>query len=428
MRKINIGMIGCGTVGEGVIKLLKKNKSFIEKLGFDIEVKRIVVRNINKPRDEHVDESLLTDRIEEIIDDESIEIVVEVMGGYQPALDYVMESLRRRKNVITANKAMLARYSEEIFGLADEMGVDVYFEASVCGGIPVIKALREGLIANDIDLIMGIVNGTTNYILTKMTKEKSEFQKALGEAQAAGYAEADPTFDVEGLDSAHKIAILASIAYGVKVTMDDVHTEGIDQITPQELEYASQLGYTVKLLAIAKRVGNAIDVRVHPTMIPKGSLLSDIDGAYNAIYIVGDSVGPTMFYGQGAGQMPTASAVVADIIDVSRNIASRSTGRMTPVVKGRAKLVNMDDVVLRYYVRCNVVDEPGVLAQIAGIFGRHNISISSVIQPEARNPGGKVPILIMTHEAKESSMRQAIEEIDELAVVLGKSVLIRVEE
>jgi homoserine dehydrogenase len=330
--------------------------------------------------------------------------------------------------VVTANKALLATAGNEIFNAAFEAGVEIGFEASVAGGIPIIKVIRESLVANKIKAVYGIINGTSNYILTKMTEEHVEFSEALKEAQSLGYAEADPTLDVEGIDSAHKLAILAALSYGIPISFDGIYCEGISRVSPQDIEFASEFGYKVKLLAIAKETDNAIELRVHPTMIPKEYLISKVDGPFNAVYVEGDATGSTLYYGRGAGDMPTGSAVVSDIVDIARNIRKNAIGRipiMTRTLRD-LRIKKMDDVVSKYYFRFSALDKPGVLSKISGILGNYNISIASVIQ-KGRRVGKAVPLVVLTHEAKEKDVRQALREIDQLPVVMDKTIFMRVE-
>ena len=433
MKKINVGIVGFGTVGTGTAKILIENSLLIEeRVGTPIVVKKIADHDIEKPREINVDPAILTKDANEILNDPEIDIVVELIGGYGYAKEFILKAIDKGKHVVTANKALLAVHGDEIFRAAYRKGVDIGFEASVGGGIPIIRALKEGLVANRIESIYGIVNGTTNYILTKMTAEGKKFGDVLKKAQEKGYAEADPTFDVEGVDAAHKLAVLISLAYGVRIRFEDIYTEGISKITPLDIEFAREFGYRIKLLAITKDDRGKIEARVHPTMLKESAMLANVDGVFNAIYVTGDAVGSTMFYGRGAGMMPTGSAVVSDIADIARNIIKKSHQRVPPLgcsegcIKD-AKVKDISETVNHYYIRFSAMDKPGVLSKISGILGEKNISISSMIQ-KGRQVGGSVPIVMMTHEAKEKDVRKALDEIDRLPVVHDKTVFIRIEE
>ena len=433
MKKINVGIVGFGTVGTGTAKILIGNSLLIEeRVGIPIVVKNIADHDIEKEREINVDPAILTKDANEILNDPEIDIVVELIGGYGYAKEFILKAIDKGKHVVTANKALLAVHGDEIFRAAYRKGVDIGFEASVGGGIPIIRALKEGLVANRIESIYGIVNGTTNYILTKMTAEGKKFGDVLKKAQEKGYAEADPTFDVEGVDAAHKLAVLISLAYGVRIRFEDIYTEGISKITPLDIEFAREFGYRIKLLAITKDDKGKIEARVHPTMLKESAMLANVDGVFNAIYVTGDAVGSTMFYGRGAGMMPTGSAVVSDIADIARNIIKKSHQRVPPLgcsegcIKD-AKVKDISETVNHYYIRFSAMDKPGVLSKISGILGENNISISSMIQ-KGRQVGGSVPIVMMTHEAKEQDVRKALDEIDRLPVVHEKTVFIRIEE
>jgi homoserine dehydrogenase len=426
---INIGIIGFGIVGSGTAKVLLANKDILnERLGFKLNLRRIADLDITTDRGIKIPEGVLTTDVNQLFNDPEIDIVVELIGGIKPAKDFILKAIQNGKHVVTANKALLATHGTEIFNAAREKGVEVGFEASVAGAIPIIKVMKEGLVANRIKAIYGIINGTSNYILTKMTDENVEFADALKEAQALGYAEADPTFDIEGIDTAHKLTILATLSYGIPLSFSSVHIEGISKITAQDINFASELGYKVKLLAITKETDGEIELRVHPTMLPKDYLIAKVDGPFNAIYVEGDATGSTMYYGRGAGSVPTGSAVVSDIADIARNIQKNALGRVPtiPNISGEVRIRKMDDITSRYYFRFSALDKPGVLSKISGILGNHNISITSVIQ-KGRMVGEAVPLVVLTHEAKEKDMRQAIEEIDKLPVVMSKTVIIRVE-
>ena len=427
--RIVIGVIGFGTVGSGTVKILLNNQDILkERTGFDLSLKRISDLDISRDRGIAITEGVLTTNVGDILSDPEIDIVVELIGGIHPAKDFIIRAIRNGKHIVTANKALLATEGNEIFEEAVKYGVEVGFEASVAGGIPIIKVIREGLVANRILNIYGIINGTSNYILSRMTDEGSEFSEALKEAQKLGYAEADPTFDIEGVDSAHKLTILASLAYGIPLSYEDVYREGITRITPQDIEFASEHGYKIKLLTIAKAVDKEVELRVHPTMIPADYLISKVDGVFNAIYVEGDAMGSTLYYGRGAGDMPTGSAIVSDIVDIARNIRMRATGRVPlfRTTQSGLKIRKMDDVDSMYYFRFSALDSPGVLSKISGILGDNNISIASVIQ-KGRRVGGAVPLVVLTHRAKEKDVLGAIRSIDDLPVVTDKTHFIRVE-
>jgi len=426
---INIGIIGFGTVGTGTVRILFENKDLLkERLGFDITLRKIAVRDIMRARDIKVPGGILTADVDEVLNDPSIDIIVELIGGIRPAKDFILKAIDNGKHVVTANKALIATEGNEIFTAAQKAGVDVGFEASVAGGIPIIKVIREGLVANRIKAVYGIINGTSNYILTKMTEGNVEFLGALKEAQEFGYAEADPTLDIEGIDSAHKLAILASLSYGIPIPYEYIYIEGISNISTQDIAFASELGYKVKLLAIAKESDNELDLRVHPTMLPKDYLISKVEGAFNAVYVEGDAAGSTLYYGRGAGDMPTGSAVVSDIVDLARNIRKNAAGRVPIITRAMRDvgIKKIDDVVSMYYFRFSALDKPGVLSKISGILGNYDISIASVIQ-KGRRIGEAVPLVVLTHAAKEKDVRQAIKEIDQLPVVMDKTMFIRVE-
>jgi homoserine dehydrogenase len=426
---INVGIIGFGIVGSGTARVLLENKEVIQKrAGFAINLKRIADLDITTDRGFPVPDGILTTDVNTIFNDPEIQIVVELIGGIRPAKDFILKAIQNGKHVVTANKALLATEGTEIFQAARKAGVEVGFEASVAGAIPIIKVMKEGLVANRIKAIYGIINGTSNYILTKMTDEDVEFADALKEAQKLGYAEADPTFDIEGIDTAHKLTILATLAYGIPLSYNSVHIEGISKISAQDIAFATEFGYKVKLLAITKETNGDIELRVHPTMLPKDYLIAKVDGPFNAIYVEGDATGSTMYYGRGAGSIPTGSAVASDIVDIARNIHKNSVGRVPtiPEFTGEARIRKIDDIISRYYFRFSALDKPGVLSKISGILGKYNISITSVIQ-KGRRIGEAVPLVVLTHEAQEKDVRQAIAEIDTLQVVMGPTCMIRVE-
>jgi homoserine dehydrogenase len=432
MKEIRVGLIGFGTVGTGVAKIFDRSASLLrERLGATVRLVRIADLDTTTDRGVRLEPGVLTNQAQDILDASDIDVVIELIGGYEPARTFVLKAIASGKHVVAANKALLARHGDEIFEAAARQGVEVLFEASVAGGIPVISAIKENLCANEFRSVLGILNGTCNYILTRMTNEGDDFAAVLKDAQALGYAEADPTFDIEGVDTAHKLAILLSLCFGTRVRFEEIHTEGISEISALDIQFAKQFGYKIKLLAIGKRVGEEIEARVHPTMIPLHYPFADVDGAFNAVRMVGDFVGPVMLYGRGAGMDATASAIMGDVMAIARNITSGAQNR-TPAVGTCREAIRdlsikaMDDIVSQYYLRFAALDQPGVLAQIAGILGNHDISIASMIQPE-RQIGGAVPIVLMTHEAKEANVRAALAEIDGLAVLCDRSRFIRIE-
>jgi homoserine dehydrogenase len=426
---INVGIIGFGTVGTGTAKILIQSRKLLrERAGVDVNLRRIADIDIKRDRGLKLAKGVLTNNADALIADPNIHIVVELIGGTTIAKDIMLKAIRNGKHVVTANKALLATRGKEIFKAAEKANVQVGFEASVAGGIPIIKIISEGLVANRIKSIYGIINGTTNYILSKMSDENAEFSEVLKEAQKLGYAEADPTYDIEGIDSAHKISILASLAYGTQFSLKDVYREGISKISSMDIEFARELGYKLKLLAIAKETNGKVELRVHPTMVPEEFLLSKVDGVFNAVYVDGDAVGSTLYYGRGAGDMPTGSAVVSDIIDISCNIVNKTIGR-NPLFSRSEKgknLLKMDDVRSMYFFRFSAIDKPGVLSRISGILGKYNISIASVIQKD-RKAGKAVPLVVLTHAAREKDVRTAVKEINKLQIVTDKTVVIRVE-
>ena len=426
MQKIiNVGLLGMGTVGTGVVKILTTNAhDILQKVGVPVNIKKIMVRQPDKLRNVDTNAELTTN-IDDIINDKDIDIVVELMGGTEPAKEYILRALRAGKHVVTANKDVVAKFGQEILEVAEEYNADFLFEASVAGGIPIIRPLKQCLAANKISEIMGIINGTTNYMLTKMTNEGLDFDAVLAEAQAKGYAEADPTADVGGLDAARKIAIIASIAFGSRVSIDDVYVEGITNISKEDIGYAKELGYVIKLLAIAKDDERGIDVRVHPAFIPSGHPLASVNDVFNAIYIKGDAVGETMFYGRGAGEMPTASAVVADIIDVARNIKYNSNGRILCTCFEQKSFCPVEQTQSPYYIRLLVEDKPGVLAAIAGAFGAQEVSLHSVIQKS--KVANSSELVLITNQVVDASLRLAINTLRGLSVVNKVCNVIRVE-
>jgi len=437
-ERINVGIVGFGTVGTGVLRVLLENKSEIErKIGSAIEVTRIADLDITTERPVKFDKSILTTDVSQVLDDPAIDIVVEAIGGVHPAKEFILRALGNGKHVVSANKELIAKEGSEILQAADKAGLDFYFEGSVGGGIPIIRPLKESLAANKITEVMGIVNGTTNYILTKMANVPTDrdpdgvgkgrdFAEVLAEAQKAGYAEPDPTSDIEGYDAKYKIAILASIAFTSKVNVDDIYCEGITKIGPRDIRNAAEFGYTIKLLAIAKRNGEKMQIRVHPTLIPSTHPLASVNDVYNAIYVRGDFVQDVMFYGRGAGSLPTGSALAGDIMEIARNMKFKANGRLPCTCFDQRAVESMDEVVTRYYIRMLVADRPGVLAKIAGVFGENGVSIASVVQKDQH--GGNAEIVMVTHQVAEKNFRRAIDAISGLDVVAEICSWIRVEE
>ncbi len=429
-KSINVGIIGFGTVGTGTARILIENADIIQRrLGAPVVLKKISDLDVKRDRGITLGNVQLTTSAQEVLTDPDIDVIIELIGGYKPAKEFILEAMRNKKHVVTANKALLAVHGEELYAAAEKSGVILGCEASVAGGIPILAAIRSGLAANNIESIYGIVNGTCNYILTLMTNAGRKFDEVLKEAQAMGYAEADPTFDIEGIDSAHKLAVLTMLAYGTPIKFDDIYTEGISKITPLDIDFARDLGYKIKLLAITKMANGEIEARVHPTMLPETYPIATVDGVFNALAVVGDAVGSTMFYGRGAGDMPTGSAVVSDVISIGRDILAGSVGR-SPVTAFRdrktLKIRKMDDITSCYYLRFSALDKPGVLSRITGVLGKNNISISSMLQ-KGRKVDEAVPIVMMTHEAVERDVRKALDEINKMDCVSGSTVVIRVE-
>jgi homoserine dehydrogenase len=430
--RIGVGIIGFGTVGAGTAKVLQDNAALIRRrVGVPVELVRIADLDITRDRGVSLPSGVLTTDAKQVLNDPAVDIVIELIGGYDTAKRIILDAIATGKHVVTANKALLALHGEEIFEAASRKGVDVGFEASVGGGIPVIRALTEGLAGNTLQSIYGIINGTSNYILSRMTHDGHGFEAVLKDAQQAGYAEADPTFDVEGIDSAHKLAILVSLAYGTPVNFKEIYTEGITHITPTDIAYAKEFGFTIKLLGIAKLVDGEVEARVHPTMLPSASPIAQVEGVYNAIQLVGDAVGDVVLYGRGAGSMPTGSAVVSDVIAIGRNLLKGAIGRVPPASfqqdqRRPLRMKPMEEISSLYYLRFMVVDRPGVLAQIAGELGRCGISISSMLQ-QGRREGQTVPVVIKTHMAQERDVQTALREINRKPFVSEPATLIRVE-
>jgi len=427
-KTINIGLLGLGTIGSGVLKLFESHPDLLDRrVGAKLRIRKIA--EVGTPKIP-VDARLLTKDAMEVIRDPQIDIVVELIGGTTVAKTLCLAAAANGKHLVTANKALLGEQGLDIYRAVAEHHVDLGFEASVCGAIPIIRSVKEGLVANRILSIMGIVNGTTNYILTKMTETGQPFASVLAEAQAKGYAEADPALDVGGLDAAHKLQILASLAYGGYIRFSDIYIEGIQKIEAVDIAFARELGYRIKLLAIAKEDQGELEVRVHPTMIPETHLLASVGGVYNAVHIRGDSCGSLMFSGRGAGQMPTASSVVADIVEIAHNIVfhrpSRASLLPTSTVGAEVRLKPMERISGRYYLRVMAVDKPGVLSRVSGVLAENNISIASMIQ-KSRDEAAAVPIVMLTHQAVEGDMRQALHRINALDVVAQETMCVRVE-
>ncbi len=432
MKTIHIGLIGFGTVGSGTAEVLLQQLSRLQKrAGCTFALKTVVDKSRSALPAQFKGVKLSKD-VEEIFNDPEIDIVVELIGGIEPAKTFLLKAIACGKHVVTANKALVSQHGKEIFDAAVEKNVEVGFEASVGGGIPLIKALKEGLVANRIESVMGIMNGTANYILSQMTDYGKEFAEVLQDAQAKGYAEADPTYDVEGIDTAHKLAIIMTMAYGMTISIDDISIEGISSIEPIDIDFAKEFGYRIKLLAITRNHGEHVEARVHPTLVPESHLLASVNGAFNAVHFHGDMVGDVLLYGQGAGQMPTGSAVVADIVDIGRNIINGAVNRV-PAMGYQPDQVHSRDITPleklhgSYYFRMSVRDQPGVLAAIAGTLGKYGISIESVIQKQ-RNDSGTVPVVMRTHETDESAVLRALAEIDALDFCTAKTVKVRIME
>ena len=423
MKKIKIGLLGLGTVGTGVYKLIGRRADSMEKtIGAELEIKKILVHNMNKKRD-GIDPSLLTDDWREIIEDDEIQIVVEVMGGMEPAKTIILEALRAGKNVVSANKDLIAEEGRILLDTAQENGKDFLFEAAVAGGIPIIRPLKQCLAANEISDVLGIVNGTTNYILTKMFEDGMEFEDALRQAQELGYAEADPTADVEGLDAGRKVAIMASIAFHSRVVFSDVYTEGITKITAADIEYAREFDSVIKLLGVARSTETGIEVGVYPMMIGKEHPLASVRDSFNAVFIHGDAVDDAMSYGRGAGEMPTASAVVGDVIDAARDLAYGCTGRISCTCYRQIPVKDFGEVENKFFLRMQVENRPGVLAQIACVFGEHNVSIARVVQKNARKD--QAELVIVTEKVKEKHMKNALGELGGMDSISEISSVIR---
>ncbi len=435
MRKIAVGLLGLGNVGAGVVKLLEDNAEAIgHRLGgASIDLRRVVVRELKKPRLVDIDPALLTTDPSKVISDPEIKIVIELVGGETEARRFVLEAIAAGKHVVTANKALLATHGDELFAAAAKRGVDLYYEASVGGGVPIIRALREGLASDRIDELIGIVNGTSNFLLTAMTEEGRPFDEVLKEAQAKGYAEADPSLDVDGVDAAHKLCVLVPLCFGTSIKLEDVLVDGLRHLTPTDLHFSDRFGYVIKSLVIAKDHGDSLEARVHPTMIPKRFLLASVSGVYNAIYVSSYALGHSLYYGRGAGMMPTAVAVISDLIEVSRNLLGSASGGaplrlQAPALKRSSKRIRQaGELLSRYYLRFSVDDRPGVLGQLARVLGEQAISISEVVQ-ERHAEGRPASVIMTTHVAKEQDMQAALALINALPVSAEPARLIRIYE
>ncbi|SDC53704.1 homoserine dehydrogenase [Halanaerobium congolense] len=424
---LRLGILGLGTVGSGVVKILEKNAENIKnKVGTEVKIKKILVNNLEKERDIEINRDLLTNKVEDIIDNPEIDIVVELIGGEQPAYDYIIRSIENGKSIVTANKLVIAKYGKRIFRKADENNVQVCYEGSVAGGLPIIRPLQNSLAANRIEKIYGILNGTTNYILTDMSKNQKDFDESLKNAQKLGFAEADPSSDIDGHDAAYKITILSSLAFERFVDVRDVYVEGIREIKSADLEIAHEMGYVIKLLAIAKNGLDGVDIRVHPAFVPEDHPISMINGTYNCVYLHGDAVGQVMSTARGAGQMPTGSAVTADIIQVAKDINhdQREVQRMESFLE--SNVTDIDKIENSFYLRFEVKDKPGVLSHITKIFGDNNVSLASVLQKQKNNP--IVPLVFITHHVKEKNLKKSLAKIKELDDVIEINSVIRVED
>jgi homoserine dehydrogenase len=431
MKEIGIGLLGFGTVGAGVVEALQRNGDLLaERIGVKLVMRRIADIDLDRDRGVKVDRSLLTRDAAALIDDPAVDVVIELVGGTTLAREFVLRALRLGKPVVTANKALLAEHGGEIFALAASNNTGIWFEASVAGGVPIIRALREGLVANRIDRIFGILNGTCNYILTKMEREQVTFEHALKEAQAAGYAEADPGLDIDGFDTAHKAAILAFLAYGVQVPKEKIHVEGIRGLNKADIEYARDFGYRVKQLAVIKATDGEVEVRVHPTLVPHDHMLSSVMGVFNAVVVDGDIVGQTVYTGRGAGRLPTASAVVSDLAEVARILADGGRkARYSPAnPSGKITFRSMGEVECRYYLRLSLLDKPGILGVVATVLGQHGISLASILQKEPNRAGRHVSVVILTHRAVEKNIMEALQILEERQALGAKPVCLRIED
>jgi homoserine dehydrogenase len=433
LNPVNVGLLGLGTVGGGTFNVLNRNADEItRRAGRGIRISHAAARDYDPARLPGIDAISVSDDAFTVVDEPGVDIVVELIGGYEPARELVLRAITNGKHVVTANKALIAKHGNEIFAAAQEHGVMVAFEAAVAGGIPIIKAIREGLAANQIEWLTGIINGTGNFILTEMRDKGRDFADVLAEAQARGYAEADPTFDIEGIDAAHKLTILAAIAFGIPLQLDKVYTEGISNITREDVEFAEEFGYRIKHLGFTRRSAKGIEMRVHPTLIPERRLIANVDGVMNAVLVQADAVGPTLYYGAGAGSEPTASAVVADIIDVARTLTADPGNRVPhlafqPDSIHDIPILAMADVETAYYLRMQVTDKPGVMADVARILGDAGISIEAILQKEPAPQADKASIILLTHVVHENQMNAAIAKIEALDSIHGRVMRIRLE-
>lgn len=430
MKKLRIGLLGLGEIGSGVYSILTQKKDYLAKeIGVVCEFAKVAVRNRSKKRKARVPSSLITTDPMSVVEDPSVDVVVELIGGTKASYQLVTKALASGKHVVTANKALLAEKGDEIFKLAAKMKKWVFFEASVGGGIPIVKTLREGLVANELTSLFAIINGTSNYILTKMTSEGTDFKEALKKAQEKGYAESDPTLDLNGMDAAHKLAILIRFGFRGKVNLEDIYTEGIQRISSEDIAFANEFGYRIKLLAIAKKTPGGIDARVQPTLLPKEHILANVNGSFNAVLMHGDRVGDILLYGRGAGSYPTASAVVSDLVDIAKRYNRLEEDNLITMAASRRRLAirGISSVLSRYYLRLHVIDRPGVLARIFQVLGSYQVSVSDCMQQERRK-GSAVPLIILTHDVSENAIRKAVHVIDRLSIVSGRTQVLRLEE
>jgi len=428
MKRMNIGLLGIGTFGGGVFELLKTNINEIQRKTLtDIKIVAVAEKDIARAKETVGSSIEVTDDAFKLVSDKNIDVIVELIGGTTIAKDLVIKAIENKKHVVTANKALLANYGNELFALAKKNNVILAFEASVAGGIPILKSIKEGLAANKIEWVAGIINGTTNFILTQMREKGETFAQALSEAQSLGYAEADPTFDVEGIDAAHKLTILAALSLGIPMSFKDVYVEGIKALEQKDIQYAEELGYRIKLLGIAKKRDQGIELRVHPTLIPEKRLIANVNGAMNAVLVKGNMVGPTLYYGAGAGALPTASAVVADLIDISRSSNVPLQGFDETKIEN-IPIYSIDDAISGYYLRVRVSDKPGVLAEITKLFGDKKISIDAMLQKEPTDHKSEADIVILSHLAVEKNINTIIHSIESMPATIGKVIKIRLEE
>jgi homoserine dehydrogenase len=433
LKPVKVGVLGLGTVGGGTVSILQRNAQEItRRAGREIVITHACAKEIKPSADYHLDNIVLTQNLEEVVNNPELDIIVELLGGTTIAKEMILKAINNGKHVVTANKALIAKYGNEIFQLAQEKGVMIGFEAAVAGGIPIIKAIREGLSANKIQWVAGIINGTSNFILTEMRDKGAEFADVLAEAQRLGYAEQDPTFDIEGVDAAHKLTIIAALAFGIPLQFDKVYIEGITQISAEDIGYANELGYRIKLLGIAKRMAHGVELRVHPTFIPQRRLIANVDGVMNAVLVQADAVGHTLYYGAGAGAEPTGSAVVADLVDVTRMLTTDPNNRVPhlafqPDSLHDIPILPIDAIETAYYLRICSYDRPGMLAKITGILSGNHISIEAIVQKEPKDGANQVSVVILTHRVVERDINQAIQAIEQLDGITSKVMRIRLE-